>query len=107
MLFLISTSIIYFFGAFGYTPEHVVEKDGQKFVAYVSGFKRTYVNYQDYKNIFVVENQKRIEEYYGKGGFDTIENKYGYEYNVEKTTYYDEKGEIISINEQTNYKVYF
>ena len=45
MLFLISTSIIYFFGAFGYTTEHVVEKDGQKFVAYVSGFKRTYVNY--------------------------------------------------------------
>ena len=65
------------------------------------------MNYQDYKNIFVVENQKRIEEYYGKGGFDTIENKYGYEYNVERTTYYDEKGEIISINEQTNYKVYF
>ena len=29
MLFLISTSIIYFFGAFGYTPEHVVEKDGK------------------------------------------------------------------------------
>ena len=57
------------------------------------------VNYYDYKNIFVVENQKRIEEYYGKGGFDTIENKYGYEYNVERTTYYDEKGEIISINE--------
>ena len=26
--------------------------------------------------MFVVENQKRIEEYYGKGGFDTIENKY-------------------------------
>lgn len=98
MLFLISTSIIYFFGAFGYTPEHVVEKDGQKFVAYVSGFKRTYVNYQDYKNIFVVENQKRIEEYYGKGGFDTIENKYGYEYNVERTTYYDENGKIISVS---------
>ena len=49
--------------------------------------------------MFVVKNQKRIEEYYGKGGFDTIENKYGYEYNVERTTYYDEKGEIISINE--------
>ena len=45
MLFLISTSIIYLCGAFGYTPEHVVEKDGQKFVTYVSGFKRTYVNY--------------------------------------------------------------
>ena len=40
----------------------------------MSGFKRTYVNYYDYKNIFVVGNQKRIEEYYGKGGFDPIEN---------------------------------
>ena len=57
------------------------------------------MNYYDYKNIFVVGNQKRIEEYYGKGGFDIIENKYGYEYNVEMTTYYDEKGEIIFINE--------
>ena len=46
--------------------------DGQKFVAYVSGFKRTYVNYYDYKNIFVVGSQKRIEEYYGKGRFDPI-----------------------------------
>ena len=57
------------------------------------------VNYYDYKNIFVVGNQKRIEEYYGKGGFDPIENKYGYEYKLERTTCYDEKGEIISINE--------
>ena len=99
MLFLLSTPIIYFFGVFGYTLEHVVEKDGKKFVAYVSGFKRTYVNYYDYKNIFVVGNQKRIEEYYGKGGFDPIENKYGYEYKLERTTCYGEKGEIISINE--------
>lgn len=30
------------------------------------------VNYYDYKNIFVVGNQKRIEEYYGKGGFAPI-----------------------------------
>ena len=65
----------------------------------MSGFKRTYVNYYDYKNIFVVGNQKRIEEYYGKGWFDPIENKYGYEYKLERTTCYDEKGEIISINE--------
>ena len=65
----------------------------------MSGFKRTYVNYYNYKNIFVVESQKRIEEYYGKGGFDPIENKYGYEYKVERTTCYDEKEEIISINE--------
>ena len=57
------------------------------------------VNYYDYKNIFVAGNQKRIEEYYGKGRFDPIENKYGYEYKLERTTCYDEKGEIISINE--------
>ena len=37
------------------------------------------VNYYDYKNIFVAGNQKRIEEYYGKGGFDPIGNKYGYD----------------------------
>lgn len=57
------------------------------------------MNYYDYKNIFVVGSQKRIEEYYGKWGFDPIENKYGYEYKVERKTCYDEKGEIISINE--------
>ena len=45
MLFLISTSIIYFFGAFGYTPEHVVKKDVLMFVSLVSGFHRTYWNY--------------------------------------------------------------
>ena len=94
-----------FFGAFAYTPEHVVEKDGKKYIAYVNGFLRTYVYYYDYKNIFVTGNQKRIEEYYGKGGFDPIENEYGYEYNVERTTYYDEDGKIISINEQTNYNI--
>lgn len=29
--------------------------------------------YYDYKNIFVAGNQKRIEEYYGKGGRNRIE----------------------------------
>lgn len=95
ILFLLSTPIMYFFVAFSYTPEYVVERDGKKFVAYVKGFKRTYVNYYDYKNIFVVGNQKRIQEYYGKGGFDPIGDTNGYNHNVEKTTYYDENGEII------------
>ena len=40
---------------------------------------------------------KRIEEYYGKGGFDPIGNPYGFEYSVEATTYYDEEGNIIFI----------
>ena len=100
ILLLLSIPIVHFATAFSYTPEHVVEKDGKKYVAYVTGFKRTYVYYYDYKNIFVVGKQKRIEEYYGKGGFDPIENKYGYEYNVESTTYYDENGKIITIDGQ-------
>ena len=77
-------------------PEHIVRKDGKKYVAYVNGFLRTYVSYYDYKNIFVVGNQKRIEEDYGKGGFDPIENKFGNKYDVETTTYYDENGNVVS-----------
>ena len=96
ILLLLSTPAIFFLGAFSYTPEHIVRKDGKKYVAYVNGFLRTYVYYYDYKNIFVVGNQKRIEEDYGKGGFDPIENKFGNKYDVETTTYYDENGNVVS-----------
>ena len=102
ILLLLSTPAIFFLGAFSYMPEHIVRKDGKKYVAYVNGFLRTYVYYYDYKNIFVVGNQKRIEEYYGKGGFDPIENKFGNKYNVEITTYYDEEGNIVN-TENTKY----
>lgn len=102
ILLLLSTPIIFFLGAFSYMPEHIVEKDGKKYIAYVNGFLRTYVYYYDYKNIFVVGNQKRIEEYYGKGGFDPIENKFGNKYDVEITTYYDKEGNIVN-TENTKY----
>ncbi len=93
ILLLLSTPIFLFWGAISYTPEHIVKKEGKKYVAYVNGFLRTNVYYYDYKNIFVVGNQKRIEEDYGKGGFDPIKDKY--KHSIEKTTYYDENGEII------------
>ena len=96
ILLLLSTPAIFFLGAFSYMPEHIVKMDGKKYVAYVNGFLRTYVYYYDYKNIFVVGNQKRIEEDYGKGGFDPIENKFGNKYDVETTTYYDENGNVVS-----------
>lgn len=102
ILLLLSTPIIFFLGAFSYMPEHIVEKDGKKYIAYVNGFLRTYVYYYDYKNIFVVGNQKRIEEYYGKGGFDPIENKFGNKYDVEITTYYDEEGNIVNTENTKN-----
>ena len=82
MLFLLSTPIIYFFGVFGYTPEHVVEKDEKKFVVYVSGFKRTYVNYYDYKNIFVVGNQKRKEQKNIMARVDLIQQKINMDMNI-------------------------
>ena len=94
-LLVLSAPMIYLFAVFAYAPEHVVERDGEKLVAYVNGFQRTYVNYYEYKNIFVVGNQKRIQEDYGRGGFDPIKNKYGYQYDAAKTIYYDENGEII------------
>lgn len=96
ILLLLSTPAIFFLGAFSYMPEHIVKMDGKKYVAYVNGFLRTYVYYYDYKNIFVVGNQKRIEEDYGKGGFDPIEDKFGNKYDVETTTYYDEDGNVVS-----------
>ena len=96
ILLLLLTPAIFFLGAFSYTPEHIVRKDGKNYVAYVNGFLRTYVSYYDYKNIFVVGNQKRIEEDYGKGGFDPIENKFGNKYDVEMTTYYDKDGNVVS-----------
>lgn len=43
ILLLISSPIFYLIVGFRYTPEHVVEKDGSKYVAYVNSFLRTYV----------------------------------------------------------------
>ena len=75
ILLLISSPIFYLIVGFRYTPEHVVEKDGSKYVV-------------------VVGNQKRIVEDYGKGGFDPLGDKYPHK--IEHCTYYDEKGNVIS-----------
>ena len=74
------------------SEEHVVERDGVKYVAHVNGFLHTYVYYHEYKNFLVEERITRIVEDYGKGGFDPIGNPYGHEYTVQGTTLYDESG---------------
>lgn len=74
--------------------EHVVEREEGKYVAYVSGFLHTYVYYYEYKNFLLCGEVKRIEEDYGKGGFDPIGNPYGHEYPVVSTTYFDESGNL-------------
>lgn len=89
------------FAIFAYQPEHIIEKDNQKMVSYVNGFLDTYVYYYEYKNPFVMGN-KIMEEYYGGGGFDPIENRFGYDYEVVETTYYDKDGNVIKKNENNN-----
>lgn len=96
----------YIFCIFAYQPEHIVMRDGKKMVAYVNGFMDTYVEYYDYKSSFTVGNKLKIKEYYGEGGFDPIKNKYGYNYPVISTDYYDENGNIIYTENNESNKVY-
>ena len=89
---------MYILCIFAYQPEHIVMRDGKKMVAYVNGFMDTYVEYYDYKSFFTVGNKLKIKEYYGNGGFDPIKNKYGHNYPVITTEYYDENGNILKNN---------
>lgn len=54
--------------------EHVVERDGKKYVAHVSGFLDTYVYYHEYRGPFVEGAEVRFEEYCGEGAFDPFES---------------------------------
>ncbi len=55
--------------------EHVVEKDGQKYVAYVnSGFLDTTVEYYDYINFFIMSNELALSENYN-GSYDPIKRQ--------------------------------
>ena len=77
--------------------EYIVERDNVKYVAHVDGWLKIYVHYYEYKGPFLEGKTERIEEYYGKGGFDPIggEDKY----TVIRTTYYDEGSNLISVIE--------
>lgn len=86
---------VFFIVAFVYQPEYIVEKDDKKMVAYVNAFLYTDVDYYDYKGFLLVGNILRIKDYYGKGGFDPIENKFDRIYDVVSTTYYDDNGKEI------------
>lgn len=68
--------------------EHVVERNGQKYIACVSsGFTHTKVYYYDYINFLVMGNKERFIEDY-KGSYDPIkrekEENYINKNNVEK-----------------------
>lgn len=76
-------------------PEHIIEKDNQKYVAEVRSFLDVYVYYYDYINPFVQGNTIRIREYYGDGGYDPFDGEHN-DYKPESTTYYDENGNPIN-----------
>jgi len=103
ILFIISLIPCFLYGfvigILAYHQEHVVIRDGEKMVAYVYGWLDTDVSYYDYKNLFFVGNKIKVKEYYGNGGFDPIENEYGYDPPVTSTYYYDEDGKIIKIED--------
>ena len=77
------------------SPEHVVKKDKKQMVAYVRAFLSTRVDYYDYYNILVRGKYKLIEDDYGKGGFDPLDEKIDYKYEIIRTTYYNKNGKVI------------
>lgn len=78
-----------------FPPEHIVQKEERKMVGYVRAFLRTEVDYYDYYNIFFRGKYRRIEEDYGKGGFDPFDEKADYKHEIQQTKYYDRNGKVI------------
>ena len=91
------------FSIFAYKPEHVVDKNKEKYVAYVIAFHMTEVEYYEYKNLFVSGNKVKIREYYGKGGFDPLDNKNGYMHFV--VVYKINNNKILIMNPNTGKEV--
>lgn len=89
---------------FSYCPEHVIERDGKRYVAYVKSFLSVNVDYYDYINFFLVGDKVKIHEYYGKGGFDPFDGKHD-DYEVQQVEYYNNDGKskrTESSNKQIN-----
>lgn len=89
--------------AFSYSPEHIITKNGKKYVAYVNAFLHVNVSYYEYINPFLVGNKERIYEDYGKGGYDPFDGKHD-DRKPERYYYYDNNGNVIKTNVRDNSK---
>lgn len=70
----LGTSVVGTILVFEIHPVHIVERDGGKYVAEVTIFLGTrYVDYFDYKNIFVCGKEEKISETYSDGSEDPLE----------------------------------
>lgn len=98
VMFVISSPVIYIGLVFAYTPEHVVKKNGKKYVACVRSFLDVDVDYYDYINFFLVGKKIRISEYYGNGGYDPFD----YKYERKPLWYhcYDDNGKVIDTDDE-------
>lgn len=94
LLLTLSLFFAPFLFAFWHQPEHVVEKDGKKMVAYVDSYLQKTVYYYDYKTPFIRGKQLKIMVDGGNGGSDPYadggQGPYVYRYE-----YYDDNGNII------------
>lgn len=83
--------------AFSYCPEHVVELEGDKYVAVVNSFLDVDVYYYDYYGPFFMGTKLRVHGDFGKGGFDPIDNPD----KVKKVVYsfYDKYGNVEATRE--------
>ncbi len=90
--------VAYVLLGFAYRPEHVINKNGKKYIACVESFLKVDVYYYDYINIIFRGKQKRIHEYYGSGGYDPFNSKQPPEPKM--YCYYDNDGKIIENNDE-------
>lgn len=81
-----------------FPPEHVVEKDNKKYVAYVYSWFDTRVEYYDYINFLLVGENKRIEDFYNNVGRDVLAEDAKGLFTPTNTTYYDENGKVINVD---------
>ena len=96
----VGSMVFYLFGyilLYGFTDtEHIIEKNGEKMVAYVDSFLQVEVKYYDHINSFLRGNKIRIYEDYGSGGFDPFEKDEAL--LPINSTYYDDNWSIIKFN---------
>lgn len=90
--------LILLFIAFSFKPEHIVEKDNKKYVAYVYVWLDTRVEYYDYVNFLVRGKTKRIEDNYYNRGLDVLDEEHNGLYTPSCTYYYNDEGKIIDEN---------
>lgn len=96
---IIFWKMILLFLSLSHKPEHVIEKDNHKYVAYVNSFLDVEVEYYDYINALLEGNTLKIKEYYGKGGYDPFDGNHD-NYIAERYYYYDEEGKVIKTNDK-------